>query len=117
MDREVLNLNPDGWIQGVSNERNWLMLYGLDVCHEKQLITGGDSKGMVYFVDCRSPERVASHQIHKKGNKVCSRWLGYPEDRQTFIVSPKWSKELALKNNVDKVFTWAQAMLTFTLTR
>lgn len=70
VDREVLNLNPDGWIQGVSNEKNWLMLYGLDVCHDKQLITGGDSKGMLYFVDPRTSKRIATHQVHKKGNKV-----------------------------------------------
>jgi hypothetical protein len=71
-DREVLNLNPDGWIHGVSNEKTWLMLYGLDVCKSRGLIAGGDSHGFIHFVDPREPGKVSSHQVHKKGNKVCT---------------------------------------------
>lgn len=70
VDNTVLNLNPDGWIQGVSNEKNWQMIYGLDVCQSKGIIAGGDSKGNIYFVDCRDGKRIATHQIHKRGNKV-----------------------------------------------
>lgn len=69
--KEVLNLNPDGWIQGVSSEKNWLMLYGLDVCKGRGLIAGGDSQGFTHFVDPRAPGKVSSHQLHRKGNKVC----------------------------------------------
>lgn len=69
-DTTVLNMNPDGWIPGVTNERNWIMLYGLDVCTERQLIITGDSKGKVYFVDARNNKEIAQYQLHKKGNKV-----------------------------------------------
>jgi len=68
--REVLNLNPNGWIRGVSNEKNWLMVYGLDVCNGRGLVAGGDSHGLIHFVDPRTPGRVSSLQLHKKGNKA-----------------------------------------------
>lgn len=35
MDTEMLNLNPEGWIPGVSNEKTWKMLYGLAVCESR----------------------------------------------------------------------------------
>ncbi|CAL8469557.1 g9098 [Coccomyxa elongata] len=69
-DTVVLNMNPDGWIPGVTNERTWIMLYGLDVCTERQLIIAGDSKGKVYFADARTNKEIAQLQLHKKGNKV-----------------------------------------------
>lgn len=69
-DTVVLNMNPDGWIPGVTNERTWVMLYGLDVCTERQLIIAGDNKGKVYFADARTNKEIAQHQLHKKGNKV-----------------------------------------------
>ena len=70
--RTVLNLNPDGWIEGVSNERNWNMLYGLDVSRSKNLIASGDSQGKIHFVDSRVEQKVASCQVHRKANKVVS---------------------------------------------
>lgn len=69
-DTVVLNMNPDGWIPGVTNERTWIMLYGLDVCTERQLIIAGDNKGKVYFADARTNKEIAQLQLHKKGNKV-----------------------------------------------
>lgn len=72
VSKEALNLNPDGWIQGVSNEKNWKMIYGLDVCRSKYLIAGGDALGNIHFVDCRAETKIGTHQVHKKGNKVCS---------------------------------------------
>ncbi len=72
-DTTVLNMNPEGWIQGVTNERTWVMLYGLDVCAERQLIIAGDNKGKVYFADARTNQEIAQHQLHKKGNKVWHR--------------------------------------------
>ena len=70
LDRELLNLNPDGWIPGVSNERNWVMLYGMDVSLGRNLIAAGTSHGNVHFVDARVERPVTQHQLHKKGNKV-----------------------------------------------
>lgn len=69
-DRTLLNMNPGGWIPGVSNERTWVMLYGMDVDVERQVIIAGDSKGKVYFVDARTDAEVAQCQLHKKGNKA-----------------------------------------------
>ena len=40
-DSTLLNLNPDGWIQGVTTEKSWRMLYGMDVGVERQLIIAG----------------------------------------------------------------------------
>lgn len=70
LDREVLNMNPDGWIPGVSNERNWVMLYGMDVCGSKGMVSVGDSHGRVHFLDARTDRCIAAHQLHKKSNKV-----------------------------------------------
>jgi hypothetical protein len=77
-DDTLLNMNPDGWIPGVSNERNWIMLYGLDVCTQRQLIITGDSKGRVYFADARTRKEVAQCQLHKKGNKASWLPLAHP---------------------------------------
>jgi len=66
-----LNLNPDGWIEGESNERNWKMLYGMDVSWHRNLILAGDSHGTVHAVDPRANKAlVGNYQLHKKGNKV-----------------------------------------------
>ena len=54
--------------------RTWVMLYGLDVGIEHQLIVVGDSKGRVYFVDARSEEKIFQGQLHKKGMKVATIW-------------------------------------------
>ena len=54
--------------------RTWVMLYGLDVGIERQLIVVGDSKGRVYFVDARSEEKIFQGQLHKKGMKVATFW-------------------------------------------
>lgn len=70
-DTELLNLNPDGWIEGESNERNWKMLYGMDVSWHRNLILAGDSHGTVHAVDPRANKAlVGNYQLHKKGNKV-----------------------------------------------
>lgn len=73
-DNTLLNMNPGGWIPGVSNERTWVMLYGMDVNAERQIIIAGDSKGKVYFVDARTNAEVAQCQLHKKGNKARHNW-------------------------------------------
>ena len=67
---EVLNLQPGGWIQGHHNEKNWVMIYGLDCSQHRSLIAGGDSHGVIHFIDARSRKSVGTHQMHKKGNKV-----------------------------------------------
>jgi hypothetical protein len=41
LDDVVLNLNPAGWIPGVTKEKDWLMLYGLDVSSANNLIITG----------------------------------------------------------------------------
>ncbi len=70
-DTELLNLNPEGWIDGVSNERNWGMLYGMDVSWHRNLILAGDSHGAVHAVDPRANKPIiGKYQLHKKGNKV-----------------------------------------------
>ena len=66
-----MNCNPEGWIEGVSNERNWCMMYGLAVSWRRNLIACGDSFGRVHFLDRRQPDPICVHQLHKKGNKVC----------------------------------------------
>lgn len=74
-DTELLNLNPDDWIEGVSNERNWRMLYGMDVSWHRNLILAGDSHGIVHAVDPRANKPiVGNYQLHKKGNKVRVQW-------------------------------------------
>ena len=70
MDVELLNLNPEGWIQGVSNERNWGMLYGMDVCAQRNLVIAGDTHGYLHFVDPRTSARISQQLVHKKTNKV-----------------------------------------------
>ena len=70
-DTELLNLNPEGWIEGVSNERNWSMLYGMDVSWHHNMIFAGDSHGVVHAVDPRANQPLlGKHQLHKKGNKA-----------------------------------------------
>ena len=70
-DTELLNLNPEGWIAGVSNERNWGMLYGMDVSWHRNVILAGDSHGFVHAVDPRANHPLlGKHQLHKKGNKA-----------------------------------------------
>lgn len=74
-DTELLNLNPDGWVEGVSNERNWRMLYGMDVSWHRNLILAGDSHGIVHAVDPRANKAiVGNYHLHKKGNKVRMQW-------------------------------------------
>ena len=75
-DTELLNLNPEGWIAGVSNERNWGMLYGMDVGWHRNMILAGDSLGFVHAVDPRASQPLlGKHQLHKKGNKASASML------------------------------------------
>ena len=69
-DNELLNCNPDGWIPGVTDEKSWIMLYGLGVSWRRGMIAVGDSKGKVYFIDRRQKDPICVHQLHKPGNKV-----------------------------------------------
>lgn len=46
------------------------MIYGLDVCLSKNLIAAGDALGNIHFIDGRLEKKIATHQVHKKGNKV-----------------------------------------------
>ena len=77
-DTELLNLNPEGWIASVSNERNWGMLYGMDVSWHRNMILAGDSHGFVHAVDSRANQPLlGKHQLHKKGNKASTcMWKG-----------------------------------------
>ena len=68
---ELLNLNPEGWVEGVSNERNWGMMYGMDVSWHRNMILAGDSFGCMHCVDPRAKRDIlGKYQWHKKGNKV-----------------------------------------------
>lgn len=70
---ELLNLNPEGWVEGVSNERNWGMMYGMDVSWHRNMILAGDSLGCMHSVDPRANRDIlGKFQWHKKGNKVSS---------------------------------------------
>ena len=72
-----------GWIDGVSNEKNWGMLWGLDVDKVRNMACVGDSRGFVHLCDPRSPRLIGQHQLHKKGNKVrCPAQA--PEGRQAW---------------------------------
>ena len=93
-DTTLLNLNPDGWIEGVTNERSWRMLYGLDVGVERQLIIAGDSHGCVHFGDARSHALVAHQQIHKKGNKVNSVHVNPTDCNLVMTGSNDWTARL-----------------------
>ena len=68
--KELLNCNPGGWIEGVSNEKTWNMLYGMGVSWRRGMIACGDSQGRVFFLDRRQAGPICVHQLHKKGNKV-----------------------------------------------
>ena len=75
-DSELLNLNPEGWLAGVSNERNWGMLYGMDVSWQHNMILAGDSYGFLHAVDPRANQPLlGKHQLHKKGNKASTLML------------------------------------------
>ena len=78
-DRVLLNLNPEGWIVGVTKEKDWKMLYGLDSNKARGMLATGDTRGVIYFCDARdrSDKAFATEQIHKKGQKV--RRLNLPD--------------------------------------
>ena len=57
-------------MQGESNERNWNMLYGLDVCLSRNLVIAGDTRGAMHFCDPRDGGSPGAVLAHKKGNKV-----------------------------------------------
>lgn len=94
-DTELLNLNPEGWVEGVSNERNWSMLYGMDVSWHRNLILAGDSHGVVHAVDSRANvPLVGQYQLHKKGNKVNSVHVN-PVDSNLMVTSSNdWTVRL-----------------------
>ncbi|KAK9811590.1 hypothetical protein WJX72_006636 [[Myrmecia] bisecta] len=94
-DSEVMNLNPEGWIDGVSNERNWGMFYGMDVCTHKGLVIAGDSKGLVHFADPREPKTLGSEQLHKKGNKVTSVHVNPADENVVLTGSNDWTARMS----------------------
>lgn len=71
LDTEMLNLNPEGWIPGESNEKTWKMLYGLAVCDSKNLIITGDTHGYLHFLDPRTNKRLCQHLVHKRSKVSC----------------------------------------------
>ncbi|KAK9840258.1 hypothetical protein WJX74_006309 [Apatococcus lobatus] len=94
-DKELLNCNPEGWITGVTDEKAWIMLYGLGVSWRRSLIAVGDSKGMVYFLDRRQKDPICCHQLHKKGNKVTSADF-HPVDKDLLLTaSNDWQAKLS----------------------
>ncbi|KAA6425236.1 MAG: DAMAGED DNA-BINDING 2 protein [Trebouxia sp. A1-2] len=94
-DTELLNLNPDDWIEGVSNERNWRMLYGMDVSWHRNLILAGDSHGIVHAVDPRANKPiVGNYQLHKKGNKVNSVHVNPVDSNLMVSSSNDWTVRL-----------------------
>lgn len=66
----LLNLNPGGWIPGVSNERNWGMLGGLAVANEG-LAIAGDSQGNLHFVDPRANSVINKSHLHRGKIVTC----------------------------------------------
>ena len=57
-------------MQGVSTEKNWNMLYGMDVCAPRNLVIAGDTRGSIHLSDPRDASVLGSILAHKKGNKV-----------------------------------------------
>lgn len=41
LDEVLLDLNPGGWIEGVTTEKDWCMLYALDASAANNLIIAG----------------------------------------------------------------------------
>ncbi len=42
LDSVLLDLNPGGWIQGVTKEKEWKMMYALDASGPNNLILAGE---------------------------------------------------------------------------
>eukprot|EP00891_Asterochloris_glomerata_P004616 jgi/Astpho2/4616/Aster-00190 len=89
-DTELLNLNPEG----VSNEKNWGMLWGLDVDKVRNLACVGDSRGFVHLCDTRSPRLIGQHQLHKKGNKITSVHVNPADCNLLLTASNDWEVKL-----------------------
>ena len=53
----LMNLNPAGWVGDV---KSWRMLYGLDVCGQKDCAYVGDDLGRMHIVDARLRRRGGS---------------------------------------------------------
>lgn len=62
----LLDLNPEGWIEGVTDEKKWRMCYGLDVSWPLNAVLAGDSLGRLHLLDPRQPQPIAALQLHKK---------------------------------------------------
>ena len=60
----LLDLNPGGWVQGVTREADWLTVQGLAACPPASPAAGcllaGGSDGCVYVLDPRAPPAAAA---------------------------------------------------------
>ncbi|KAK9845886.1 hypothetical protein WJX81_005132 [Elliptochloris bilobata] len=95
LDNVIIDLNPGGWIPGVTTEKSWNMLYGLGACGERGLLITGDTRGCLHLGDARAGKAVGRHQLHKKGNKVNSVHV-HPVDCNLLLTgSNDWTARLA----------------------
>jgi len=114
-----LHLNPGGWIDGVSDEKTWGQLAGLDVAAERGLMVGqkrvkgqwpraraaladlpplslplpqvaGDTSGRIWLCDARSPTPAGAAQLHKKG-KVHSASLSTADPNLLLTGGGDWT--------------------------
>eukprot|EP01023_Acetabularia_acetabulum_P057816 TRINITY_DN6749_c0_g2_i1.p1 TRINITY_DN6749_c0_g2~~TRINITY_DN6749_c0_g2_i1.p1 ORF type:complete len:558 (-),score=59.56 TRINITY_DN6749_c0_g2_i1:258-1931(-) len=64
--KTVEDLNPQGWINGESNIRNWNQFYGLSIAPDASLILAGDSFGNVHLFDPRIKQPITKKQLHER---------------------------------------------------
>ena len=70
-----VHLNPGGWVDGVSDEKTWGQLAGMDVVTGPggpggATMIAGDTSGRVWFADARAPagpSQPGAATLHRKG--------------------------------------------------
>jgi DNA damage-binding protein 2 len=86
MHYTVANLNPQGWIEGVSTEKNWTMMCSVGVQrNETNVAWCGDSRGKVRCLDLRSKDVDFARPIHGSG-KVTSIDF-HPQDANLMLTA------------------------------
>eukprot|EP00892_Ulva_mutabilis_P011938 jgi/Ulvmu1/9116/UM005_0211.1 len=72
MHHSLVNLNPQGWVHGVTNEHNWQMMQAVGAQHDApEVAWAGDNRGNVYCLDLRTKDIDHQRAVHKSG-KVTS---------------------------------------------
>ena len=65
---ELLNLNPGGWVPGVSSEKTWKVAVGLAALPGGSALLAGDSDGRIHVLDPRAPQGGGGcAAVHGKG--------------------------------------------------